>query len=40
MMRLLNKIDAWFSQLAFKWQAFIAMAAIFSVLALIMAAAG
>ncbi len=39
-MKILNKIDAWFSQLAFKWQAFTCMAALFLVLVIIVALAG
>jgi len=39
MMKILNKIDAWFSGLAFKWQVGIALASLFCVLVVIIAIA-
>ena len=39
-MKILSKIDAWFSGLDFKWQVAIAMAALFLVMAAIIAVAG
>jgi len=39
-MKTFNKIEDWFSGLAFKWQAGIAMAALFLVMVGIIAVAG
>jgi len=39
MMKILHKLDAWFSGLAFKWQAGIAMASMFLVMVIIIAIA-
>ena len=39
-MKWISKIESWFSQLAFKWQAFIALASLFGVMFIIVAIAG
>jgi len=39
-MKWMNKIEVWFSGLAFKWQVGIAMASLFLVMAGIIAVAG
>ncbi len=39
-MKILSKIDAWFSALALKWQVAIAMASLFCVMVGIIAVAG
>ena len=39
-MKILSKIDTWFSDLDFKWQVAIAMAALFLVMVIIISFAG
>lgn len=39
-MKTFNRIEAWFSNLAFKWQVAIAMASMFTLMAVIISFAG
>ena len=40
MKKMFNKVDAWFSGLAFKWQVAIAMGCMFTLMAIIISFAG